>query len=159
MPLKWQRNLNPYVHSYFGRLRIGPNVSAVQITEQAKKLDQKIKMGARIELAGVALDVHMVSEASSRLRKPKALAEELLLVHSQPQGADRKLKTLCNDVRKLAVAPDDPVRLPLVHPLAVFWFTPEPSAEAAEMPAWEEFKLVEPGDPADLELDIVFDTF
>jgi hypothetical protein len=155
--MKWVRGTNPYVHNYFGRLRIGPNATPVQIGAQRKKLVQKIDSGQEVNLAGQKLDQHAVSEAANMLYEPASLGEELLLVHPQGIQKDREWKKLAEQVRRLAVFPVPERPPPLLHPLAVFWFVPAPGVEAVELPPWEAFGFVEPGDEADIALDVVFD--
>jgi hypothetical protein len=158
MPLKWERGQNPYLHTYFGRLRIGPNVPPAQIAQQAKQLKQSLS-SHDIELGGRKLDEHTLSEAASKLMKePNALAQELLLVHPLPRDESAKLKKACEEIRQTAVLPENRSPLPCVHPLAVFWFLPAPGPEATEPPAWEDFGFVAAGDEADLALDIIFDS-
>jgi hypothetical protein len=157
MPMKWVRDTNPYVHNYFGRLRIGPNATPVQIGAQSKKLLQKIVSGQKVILVGQELDEHAVSEAAKKLYEPASLGEELLLVHPQKTQKDRVWKKLAEQVQRLAVFPVPECPPPLVHPLAVFWFVPAPGVEAVELPPWEAFGFVEPGDEADIALDVVFD--
>ncbi len=157
MPFKWDRGINLYVHNHFGRLRLGPNNGPRQIVAQAKNLAQKLAAGGPVELAGQKLDEHAINEASNRLREPGPLAQELLLVHPQTQKESSKLRALADRLRQLAVFPDEHFPLDLVHPLSLFWFIPAPGVEAAELPEWAAFQLVEAGDPQDLELDIVFD--
>jgi hypothetical protein len=155
--MKWVRGTNPYVHNYFGRLRIGPNATPVQIGAQRKKIAQKIDSGQDVILAGQKLDQHAVSEAANMLYEPASLGEELLLVHPQGTQKDRQWKKLAEQVRRLAVFPAPECPPPLVHPLAVFWFVPAPGVEVVELPPWEAFGFVEPGDEADIALDVVFD--
>jgi len=157
MPMKWVRGTNPYVHNYFGRLRIGPNATPVEIVAQRKKLVQKIDSGQEVVLAGQKLDQHAVSEAANMLYEPASLGEELLLVHPQGTQKDRAWKKLAEQVRRLAVFPIPECPPPLLHPLAVFWFVPAPGVEAVELPPWEAFGFVEQGDEADIALDVVFD--
>ena len=130
-----------------------------QIAAQARNLVQRIESGEEMKCAaGHPLDDHAVNDASSKLREPGSLAEELLLVHPQPQqeGA-KKIKDLVGRLREKAVIPKTREPIPLRHLAAVFWFTPAPGQEAVELPEWEEFGLVAPDDPDDLALDIVFD--
>lgn len=157
MPLRWQRGSNPYIHHYFGRLRLGPNANPRQIVEQAKSLRQKLGAGKPLDLGGQALDEHAVGEAAERLREPGPLAEELLLVHAQPAKKGQDWKVLVERLRRAAAVSDDRGPLPLVAPTAILWFTPAPGPECAELPEFEAFGLVGPGDPEDLALDIVFD--
>jgi len=158
MPLKWERGRNPYVHSYFGRLRIGPNAAPGQINAQAKQLVQKLKAGEKIALGNLELDEHALNEADTKLRKPYTLAQELLLTHPQPMDESKKVKKLCEELRQVAVLPEARAPLPLLHPLAIFFFTPTPSPEVVELPEWEAFGIVRPGDEQDLALDVVFDS-
>lgn len=158
MPLKWERGKNPYTHNYFGRLGIGPNVSPGQIIARAKQLKQQMDSREEVVSAGERLDDHAVSEASQKLREPQTRAHELLLVHPQPQGEGKKLKKLCDDLRHAASLPEVRPPLPLLHPFALFWFAPAPGSEAAELPDWSAFGLVDPGSEPDRALDIVFDS-
>jgi hypothetical protein len=157
MPLKWKRGVNPYIFNYFGKLRVGPESRPVQIVEQAKKLCKLLQAGETIELAGEELDEHALSEASSKLREPGPLAEELLLVHHCKQASGRQTKKLVDRLHKLITVPNGRTVPKLRDPLAIFWLLPAPREEAAELPPWSDLGLVEPGDAEDLELDIVFD--
>jgi len=158
MPLKWERGVNPYLHTYFARLRIGPNVPPAQIAQQARQLKQLL--GTReIELGGRKLDEHAVSEAATKLMKdPPALAQELLLAHALPREEGGKLKNACEEARQAATLPDERGPLPLGHTLGIFWFVPPPGPDAAALPAWEDFGFVDAGADDDLVLDIVFDS-
>ena len=160
MPLKWERNKNPYLSNYFGKLHIGPNIVPAQIFAQALGLNQKLASGQEVKCSGGhPLDEHAVNEAAKKLTDSGAHAEELLLVHSQPQREDKKkMKTLVNHLRQKAVLADDRSPVPLLHPAGVFWFLPAPSPESTELPPSDAFGLVEPGNPDDLVLDIVFDS-
>ncbi len=157
MPFKWESGKNPYRYNYFGRLGVGPNVQPREVIAIAKKRCQSLAAGRMLKYTDEHLDEHAVHEASKYLRKPMSLAEELLLVHPQTRHDEKRLEKLTEQVRQLAVLPEDSRSLPLYHPLAIFWFLPAPGIEAAEMPGWYDFGFVEPGDPEDLELDIVFD--
>ena len=156
MPLKWERNRNPYVSNYFGKLHMGPNVVPTQIIAQARGIVQMLANGREVKCAGgYPLDEHAVNEASKKLTVSNSHAEELLLVHSQPQREDKKdIKTLVTQLRQKAVLAADRSPVPLQHPASIFWFLPPPGPESAELPPWEAFGSVEPGDPDDLELDI-----
>ena len=157
--MKWERGKNPYLHNYFGKLFIGPNATPPQIVSQARKLVQKRKAGKVVELAGEELDDHAINESSAKLRDPRSLAEELLLVHPQPQREDKKkMKLLLDRLCKTAVVSEGRYPVPLVHPMAIFWFIPSPGPETAKMPEWDAFGLVEAGNSQDLQLDIVFDS-
>jgi hypothetical protein len=159
MPLKLEKGKNPYVCNYFGKLRVGPNMRPAQIAQQARNLVQRIASGEEVSCAaGHPLDEHAVNEASNKLREPRALAEELLLVHPQPQqeGA-KKTRDLVARLREKATIPKTREPIPLRHPAAIFWFTPAPGPEAVELPGWEAFGLVACNDAEDLALDIVFD--
>jgi hypothetical protein len=156
MPLKWERGTNPYIHNYFGRLLVGPVASAQQIAAKAKQLTQKLQK-EQLELKGELLDEHAIKEASTKLREPASLAEELLLAHPHAQAESTELKTLIARLRDALQFPDDRQPLSLIHPAAIFWFTPSPGAEAAALPEWDAFGMVGPNDEEDLSLDIVFD--
>ncbi len=156
MPLRWEPGKNPYVFNYFSKLEVGPSAVPVQITQQADNRAKSVNQRP-IMLCGVELDEHAIREASTALRQPDSHAEELLLVHPHTRRERTKLKGLIEELNRLAVLPERPAQIPLHHPLAVFWFVPEPGPESAEMPEWREFGFVEPGDDMDRELDIVFD--
>jgi hypothetical protein len=158
MPLKWEPGRNPYIHNYFGRLGLGPNALPLQITEQAKNRRKKIVAGHKVELAGEVLDEHAVSEASKELLRPRSLAEELLLVHPQPDHQRRKGSSPVDKIREEAVVAVDRTSPPLIHPIGIFWFTPLPQVGSLELPDWTSFGLVGPGEAADVELDIIFDS-
>jgi hypothetical protein len=159
MPLKWEPGKNPYLHNHFGVLRVGPSTTRAQIVAQAKKLVLHLAAGQALELAAYRLDEHAVKHAESALGEPAGLAEELLLVHPQPQrtGKDR-LKAALAELRQIPAPCSDRRPPPLRHPLALFEFLPAPGPEAAELPPWEAFGLVTAGDTDDLALDIVFDS-
>jgi hypothetical protein len=159
MPFRWEKWKNPYICNYFGMLQVGPNVSHQQIAAKARELIQKIAAGQKISLPpDHELDEHAVSEASTKLRDPRSAAEELLLVHPQPETEERsRIKALVEQVRKKAALPSERAAIPLRDPLGVFWFAPTPGVEAAELPEWAEFGLTSARDPEDLALDIVFD--
>jgi hypothetical protein len=159
MPFKWEQGKNPFIYNYFGILRIGPNTTQKNILEYARKLKQLLTSGERLELAGHPLDEHAIDDASRKLHEPVSQSEELLLVHPQPQWDNKKrMKSLVGKLRETALFPEDRSPPPLLHPLALCWFIPAPGAEAAELPEWSAFGLVEPGEGPDLELDIVFDS-
>ena len=157
MPFRWERGENPFIHNYFGKLSVGPNTPPGTISQQAKNLAQKLVAGGTIELAGVKLDEYEIKQAPAQLREPRSWAEELLLVHPQASHDQKGLKATAEKLRQIAVLPEDHEPLPLLHPLALFWFTPSPGPEAAELPEWGNFGLIEPGSETDLVLDIVFD--
>ena len=157
MPLKWQRGTNPYVHHYFGKLRLGPHATAPQIAVKPRELVKLLSSGQKVELAGVCLDEHALKEAANELRKPQTLAQELLLVHPQSQRETGKLKGLLARLGQLDWT-EGRFALELVHPLAIFWFLPAPGGEAAELPPWEAFAIAAPGCDDDAALDIVFDS-
>ncbi|MBI2298162.1 MAG: hypothetical protein HYU66_04290 [Armatimonadetes bacterium] len=156
MPLRWERGRNPYRHNHYGRLQVGPYTLPTQVLQTEKNLIQLLDAGRELTLDGQRLDAHAISEASSRLREPRSQAEELLLVHPGVQDDRKRLKKLWEDLRREAALERD-AALPLLCPEALFWFTPAPGVEAADLPRWEAFGLVEAGDPEDLELDLVFD--
>lgn len=160
MPLKWERGKNPYIYNYFGKLQVGPNMRPTQIVAQARSLVQMIIAGEDIRCAAnFPLDEHAINEASSKLRDPRALAEELLLVHPQPEREKTgKVKKLVDQIKQKATMPKCDTPIPLLHPLAVFWLIPTPGQEAVDLPDWDELGFVGPGDPEDLLLDIVFDS-
>ena len=147
MPLEWKPGRNPYVYNYFGKLRVGPNVTPPQIVAQAKNLVVRVDAGRPLELAGEKLDQHSIQEASSKLREPRSLAEELLLVHPQIRQEKKKMKSIVDDIRKTAAVPEQESPFPLINPLALFWFVPAPGPEAAKLPEWQEFNLGESGRP------------
>ena len=157
MPLKWEPGTNPYVHNYFGKLRIGPNVRPAGILQRAKGLVQTLNAGGSIELRGLRLDEHSINEASRKLGEPAALAQELLLVHPPLQGDNKNLKVLVARVGEAATLAEARAPLSLLHPAAIFWFTPLPGPECAALPDWDAFAFTGPLDAADLDLDIVFD--
>lgn len=158
MPLKWERGINPFLFTYFSKLRLGPGRAPNEIIAQATKLAQLVRNGQAVELAGKRLDEHALSEASNLLRNPAALCHELLLVHPQNQKETGTLKQTLSGLEQKAVPPGERFALDLVHPFAVYWFLPAPGPEAAPLPAWLDFGFVAPGDEADLALDIVFDS-
>ena len=159
MPLKWERGTNPYVHNYFGKLHVGPNMRPVEMLQRARSLTQLLAVDdTSVELRGVSLDAHSIKEAARRLGEPGALAHELLLVHQPQQRDSKKLKALAANISELATVAEERPRLLLLHAAAIFWFTPLPGSECATLPEWEEFGFTGSNDEADLELDIVFDS-
>lgn len=156
MPLKWERHVNPFVHTHFGRLRLGPNASRRQINDTAAELLKKLVAGHKITIGGVELDEFAISDASKKLLEPGPLALELLLTHPQPREDGHKTKKLCEQVRKVGL-PAEPRRMTLVHPAAVFWFTPTPGPEVLPLPHWEDLDTVRAGSDEDLDLDCAFD--
>lgn len=157
MPLKWERGINPYVHTYFGKLGLGPRATPPQIIQTANALKQKLQAGRPVELDGVPLDEHVISEAAMKLREKEVLAQELLLVHPQTQVENRKHQELVKRLQQAAALPEGRPAIPLRQPLAIFCFLPAPDAEAAALPEWQDFGLVGPDDEEDLRLHIVFD--
>src|ERR1700733_5108099 len=152
--LKWERGTNPYVHNLFGRLQIGPTVRPTAIIQRARGLAQRLSAGEEIVLREVHLDEHAISEASRKLNESGPMAQELLLVHQPVQGDNGKLKALAVSVSEAAaLAPECPP-ISLLHPAAIFWFTPTPGPECAPLPNWAEFSFPGPNDESDLELDI-----
>ena len=148
MPLEWKRGKNPYIHNYFGILGVGPNTpinKIVFITQQLAKI--KASEAER----------HEVADAGSKLQKDEIRVAELLLVHPQPSHDERHYKSTKEQIQEVAQLPAVYYPIPLRHPGGIFWFLPAPGPEAAAWPAWEELQLVGPNDPADLELDIIFD--
>jgi hypothetical protein len=157
MPLKWQRGVNPYRYNYFGKLHIGPHFRPPQLLEQARNLIQKLTGGEPIELPGPPLDEHAINEAVSKLREPRSLAEELLLVHAVGPKTKNRLRSVISDLQAVAVLPSERDPLELVGPATVFCLVGPPGAEAAAFPELSAFGFVQPGDEQDLQLDIVFD--
>ena len=159
MPFKWEKGKSPYVCNYYGTLQVGPNASPQQVVQMARTLAQKLQAGKSVKsAAGFELDEYTVSEAAKMLNDPGAAAEELLLMHPQPQSeGPNKLKEVVEQLRKCATFPGERPRIPLLSPLGLFWFVPPPGPEAAELPEWDELGLIGPSDPEDLALDVVFD--
>jgi hypothetical protein len=156
MPLKWLRGVNPYVFNYLGKLRIGPNTPPAHFQPQARRFTQRLAAGERIELAGEALDEHAINEASRKLLDPGARAEELVLAHPQQSQAASSLKAVVDQIQREAVLNE--LSTPsLVDPAAIYWFLPNPSPDAVELPDFRALGLVMAGDKEDLDLDIVFD--
>lgn len=160
MPLKWERGTNPYVHNYFGKLRVGPTMRPVEMLHRARGLTQRLDNNEKIELRGISLDAYSIKEAARKLGEPGggALAQELLLVHPPHQGDSKKLKVLAANISELATVAEERPCLMLLHAAAIFWFTPLPGSECATLPEWEDFGFTGSNDEADLELDIVFDS-
>lgn len=158
MPLKWERGSNPYVHSYFGKLRLGPKIPPAGILQRARDLIKILSTGEVIKLRGIELDEHSINEASRKLNEPGPMAQELLLVHPPLQGDNKKLTGLAASVSEVASLEQERPNLSLLHPAAIFWFTPTPGPECAPLPDWGEFGFTGPNDELDLELDIVFDS-
>lgn len=157
MPLDWSRGKNPYVHTYFGRLRLGANATPQQIVRKADELKNKLAAGKTVELAGVALDEHAISEAKSKLLEREALAEELLLVHPNTQRENARLKDYTQRLEQAITLPESDGPIALAHELCLLALLPQTIPGAVELPAWSSLKLVDAGDDDDLDLDIVFD--
>lgn len=157
MPLQWNRDRNPYIHSCFGRLRLGPNAKKTVIVEQARNLAKQVAAGHGVILAGIDLDEHAVNDAASRLQDAATLGHELLLTHSQPARDKKRLNKVVDDIRTMATLPEDPSLPELQHALSLFWFVRAPGPDAAELPPLEAFGLVQAGDDQDSALDVVFD--
>jgi len=148
MPLEWKRGKNPYVYNFFGVLQVGPNTTERHINHLAKQLSNRIK----------ALDDHQIGEARGALLSEERRALELLLVHPEIGQKKSRLKEVVKDLRQTAVLAESYDSLPLVHPVGIFWFLPQPEVDAAVWPPLEDFHLVNPGDDADTQFDIVFDS-
>ena len=157
MTIQWESGKNPYLHNSFGVLGVGPNTPDNIIAATAENLNKRVKAGSPPELGGEKLDIHQISEASKCLLDGMMRAEHLLIVHPEVKQEQRKLKDVVKKIQETAVLPPRPNPLPLAHPLGILWFVPQPGAEAAAWPPLKEFHLVESGDRADLELDIIFD--
>lgn len=159
MPFRWVQEKNPYTANHFRNLQVGPETSPQQIVQQARNLTQKLANGQKVLAGdGVELDEHAINEASTKLREPRSLAEELLLVHPQAQGEDRtRMRALVEALRKQASFEPERNAPALKSMAALFWFLPAPGPEAAKLPPFESFGLVDANDPEDLALDIVFD--
>jgi hypothetical protein len=148
MPLEWKRGKNPYKNNYFGIIGVGPNTPLRQIIARAEQQ-------ARIQ--ETEEERHRIMDASSQLQKEEVRVAELLLVHPQPVHDRRQFGRTVTLLEQAAQWPQVHDPIPLLHPLGIFWFLPAPGPQAANWPEWKEFHLVGPGDPEDLELDIVFD--
>jgi hypothetical protein len=151
MPFTWQKGKNPYLFYYYSRLQIGPNTPALQIIQKAQSLTQLLKAAEKDRSAACRdLDEHAVSEAARELRNPRAVAEELLLVHPQPAGEDSsKLKALVEQLRKRAAFAGERPAIPLREPQAILWFLPAPGCEAVPLPPCDELGLTGTNDPED----------
>lgn len=158
MPLSWKRGRNPYSYNYFGILGVGPNTPANQIAALAREIERRAAAGKPPKVSGEEVSAHEISEASARLRDDHARAQELLLVHPEVQFDDSQIKKISERLRETADIPRSNNPPPLPHPLAIFWFVPQPGPDAAEKPALGEFPLIAAGSPEDLALDIVFDS-
>jgi hypothetical protein len=159
MPFKWEKKKSPYRSNCYGTLKLGPNAEPKEVRAQAKNITDVLKVGMAVESAArVNLDEYAVNEASRMLNDPRTWAEELLLMHPQPQreGPD-KLKKLVEEVRKSASLPEGRPRIPLRSAMGLLWFVPAPGPEAAQLPDWNDLGMVGPLDPEDLALDVVFD--
>jgi hypothetical protein len=159
--MRWERaRKSPYACNHFAVLRIGPNARRPEISQMSQEIVRQLQAGNKVQCAcGHEVDVHQVGHATSQLLEAGPLAEELLLIHPQPpRDIKAKQKILVDNLHKVATLPMRRDPLPLRHPAAIFWFTPAPSADAVELPAWEDFPLVRAGDAEDLALDIVLDS-
>ena len=157
MPIQWKRGKNPYVHNSFGVIGVGPNTPRNTALALGIDLAKKVKAGGRVELGGEPLDAQQIAEAQKVMQEDELRVRELLLVHPAVRQDLSKLKDVVRKLHQVALLPRGQEPLPLVHPLAALWFVPPPGAEAALWPPLEDFHLVGPGEPPDLELDIVFD--
>lgn len=157
MPLVWKADANPYVHTAFAVLGLGPNATPPQVVHKAEDLGKKLAGGKAVDVAGVPLDEHAVAEAAKTLKDKETLAEELLLAHPHTAAESKKLKDTIKKLAAAALAAAPPPALPLRHPLAAFALLPPPAPEAVERPTWADFGLPDVGHPDDLALDIVFD--
>ncbi len=158
MPLTWKRDVNPYTRNFFGILGVGPNVTRGQIAATGQNLTKICGAGRPPDLAGQPLDVHEISEASSRLLADASWAAELLLVHPEVRRKSKQLKQIKKQIDEAAIIPEQRASIPLLHPAAVFWLLPPPGPEVAPLPPLTELGLAEAGNPEDLALDIVFDS-
>jgi len=158
MPLEWKRGKNPYVYNFFGVLQVGPNTTERHINHLAKQLSNRIKAGFPPKLEDEELDDHQIGEARGALLSEERRALELLLVHPEIGQKKSRLKEVVKDLRQTAVLAESYDSLPLVHPVGIFWFLPQPEVDAAVWPPLEDFHLVNPGDDADTQFDIVFDS-
>ncbi len=157
MPLHWTRGRNPFVHSYFGRLKLGPNANPRQIVGREADLSRQISNGKEVTLANVRLDAHAISEAKSMLLNRETLAEEMLLVHPQPVRTQSHLKERLKQLEEAVTLPRTPPTVGLKHPLAIYWFLPQPGPDVVERPPLAALGLVSAGQDPDLDLDVVFD--
>jgi len=157
MPLKWERGVNPYVFSYFGKVRSGPNSTPAQIQARATALINRLSAGESVALADRPLDEFAISEAAKGLLEPGVQAEELLLVHPQRRDERANLDRVVTQVTQAAALADERQMPALVCAGAIFWFVPAPDGDSARLPAFEALGLVTPGDEKDLQLDVVFD--
>jgi hypothetical protein len=161
MSLKWDRGKkSPYSCNHFAVLRVGPNTRRQEISQTSQEILRELQGGDKVRCAcGHEVDLHQVGHATSQLLEAGSLAEELLLIHPQPPRDNRaRVKALVDNLHKAATLPLKRDPIPLRHPAAVLWFTPDPGPEAAELPTWDVLGLVKAGDPEDLALDIVFDS-
>jgi hypothetical protein len=159
MPLKWEKGKNPYACTCFARLQVGPATRPAQIVQRAKNLAQKIAAGENAQNpSGAPMDEHAVQEASSKLREPASLAEELLLAHPPaPEPDAKKAKEIFARLKKAAVLPGRAAPLSLAHPLAILWFTPAPGPETAELPGWKSLDIPEAEIPSVESLGVEYD--
>ena len=157
MPIRWKRGKNPYLHNSFGVLGVGPNTPINIIVATADQLKKKVRAGSPPKLGGEPLSTHQIDDARNCLLNDKMRAAELLLAHPDIKQDRRKLRGAAKKLQETAVVPVAHDPQPLSHPTGIFWFVPQPGPEATAWPPLKDFHLVEPGDPADLELDIVFD--
>ena len=158
MPFKWTRNNNPYAHNSFSVLRVGPNTPKSQIVAQSTKLKQKLSVSEQQDTNECPLNEHSVNQAAKCLQNAPTLAEELLLVHAQPRKEQQKnRKRILDALEKEAVLTAECAVPKLSDPEAVFWFIPMPDPKSINLPVWNSLNLGEPGDQADMALDILFD--
>ena len=158
MPLQWRRDHNPYLHNPFGILGVGPNTPPDHIAAVAEQLARRAKVGQPPRLAGQPLGPHQIREARNRLLDDRTRAPELLLAHPEAQQVHKPIQRLAAGLKQAAVLPQSDEPPPLLHPAAIFSLVPCPEPDAAQWPALDDIGLVEPGDPEDLALDIVFDS-
>ncbi len=158
MPLMWKRNRNPYVYNYFGVLHVGPNTQIDKIVALAAQHKVRLDSGGKHEVGGVSVDVYEIGNACKSLQEDKTRAREVLLVHPQVVHKSMDVNDLLKRLKEKTSLAAEHLPLRLVHPLAIFWFTPPPGPEVAPWPEFTDFQLVGPNDEADRQLDIVFDS-
>lgn len=157
MRLPWIVKRNPYRNSYYGVLGLGAKANRQRIVKRGTELTKKLRSGAEIRHDDRVLTVHEIQEAQSRLGDLEIRAAELLLVHPSVEQQKSRSQELKKELVEATEIASKPLPLELPGPEAVFFFVPDPATEMIPAPAFEALGLVEAGDAADKQLDIVFD--
>src|SRR5512138_1026808 len=85
-PMHWRRGHNPYRVNAFTILALGPSASPKECSAMAQEWEKLLQSGMELEVAGQKLELSEVRQACNRLSDRMGAAEELLLVHAEPQN-------------------------------------------------------------------------